>query len=98
MRPPEQARITQTITRGGPHRRILFVCPRLDLAMYQAEQMGFPDGVQFIQPGGAVCGQCFEEIWVDADCYRHDDSGRLQEYIDMLRCRLELHGRMRFLT
>lgn len=99
MSNPENARTIQAITRATRERKILFVCPRYEYMLRQAEELGFPETVQFIAPGhGSIHGQGFNEIWVDADCYRHDESGKLAEYIDFLRTRLNRHGRMRFLT
>lgn len=91
-------RMYRALTQPSKEKAILFVCPRNDCITQQAEQMGWPVGIVFCAPGAIFAGYGFNEIWVDADCYRNDHNGMLREWLASMRCRLNVNGRMRFLT
>lgn len=76
--------------------KILWVAADNDQALSIYKQLGDPKYVQMITPGRMICAQGFEEIIVEGNVMR--DHGGLREWLDDIRCRLMVGGRMRFLS
>lgn len=80
--------------------KILYVVPKGDM-IREAEAL-FTGNVKVISLGTKICGESFDEIWIDEDYNRvfHGDSELLAKCTEEIRelcVRVNVGGRMRYI-